>query len=63
MHEIEKLRNEINELKKQNALLQRKNAASQMEDRDQVARVKAVTEMNAALNGDVGRLKSDIEEL
>lgn len=36
MHEIEKLKNEINELKKRNALLERKNAASQMDDRDQV---------------------------
>ena len=62
MHEIEKLKAEINELKKKNALLERKNASSQLEDRDQVARVKAVTDMNAALNSDVARLKVDVIE-
>ncbi|CAL6049311.1 Conserved_hypothetical protein [Hexamita inflata] len=61
MHEIEKYKTEIGELKKQILILQRKNSQSASLERNNNSQVQLVAEMNAALNHELAGAKVELE--
>lgn len=61
MHEVEKYKREIAELKKQVYMLQRKDSQSQCQERNSNTQVQAVADMNAELNHLLAKAKVDLQ--